>query len=258
MEERSFTIGGEVLVFDFHEWHSNGRGSEDKYYRTATITNIYPEPPIFRMGWEGRTEVYTDDLLLDVVFNHNRRVAQKISASKTRPLNSLPNPSNPQAKQERSVEELVKLANEGRQALYELYDRVGNQVEYYDVKANKWNRYKNEPFKGLKYRLAEKKQFKPYVINNLWNVQVHEGKHESKQIQIGCQTFGYYLILDMLKALVNNGDPSFKSKPPIINNPHYQYTEHVFYASRVGIKYNKYYLRWEDAEVLLKKMEEFK
>ncbi len=157
-----------------------------------------------------------------------------------------------------ATQDLLKQANDGRRAVLELYAKHGDNLEYFNPKNARWSRYSQPPFKGLKYRVVKPK-FEEYVIKSSgWVVKLHEypamegSSVLAKEIQIGCERFGYYGILKVLQALVNRAEPRYVLRPAIVTHSS---QEMVFDATRNGIRYGHHTMRWEAAAQLLKKME---
>lgn len=133
-----------------------------------------------------------------------------------------------------SVEELIETVNLGYEARDKLLD-MKVSLEHFDIRNNKWVDYFLSQNKTVKLRL-KKKTFDPFFVNNTkWEVQLFYDN-----LHIGCRKYDKNEFHEMLKSLIEKNRSNYKS----------------FFATSLGILHSDELLHWEDAKLILQKLNE--
>lgn len=141
---------------------------------------------------------------------------------------------------ESELEELVKKANEGLEACKIINTRYKNQVQERNVdllskKEHPWQDFDDDGY-FVEYRVKPKK-FTPFTVGKGWKVELKPG---STDLTIGCRS---YYVGDVKKAFTKLCRESGSNHG-------------LFHARRDGITENGEKLTWEEAEKILKALEE--
>lgn len=124
-----------------------------------------------------------------------------------------------------NIDELIECANRGQDATKRLYQE-------YDTKVN----FLNSKFE----RLKPQKTFQAYTIESTgWDVSVHVD-----DVHIGCKIFSAKDLASALRALIVEEKP-FVFAPNRID------------ATVRGARYEGHTLPWDDAQLLMKKLEDY-
>jgi hypothetical protein len=164
--------------------------------------------------------------------------------------------------QNSELEELVKKANEGRKAILKLAKKYPNKVQFDRVMdTGILNEERNVFVQHLnKYGdfeiIPEKPKFEPFTTKEGWRVALKH-KYDNDYVAIGCRknigtgnlgTYAYNaaVLKRVFRAIIRK------------NCNHYTDSESTakFEATKNGIRQNKEILNWDDAERILKQLEE--
>lgn len=130
-----------------------------------------------------------------------------------------------------SLEELVKKANDGYEAIYELYQNHWGNVEFKDDTSNWGTWFKDHIIKGRQFRIKQK-PFGPFKVGQNWEVSL-----QGDTIKIGCKQFDARSLFNSLMFL-NAG------KSIIAGN-------YNMYATRQGVKFESHEISWEDSDKII-------
>lgn len=128
-----------------------------------------------------------------------------------------------------SLEELVKKANDGYEALEEL-SKYKDQIEFTSFSGP--NNLYGSMVHICKYKLRIKqKSFEPFKVGQKWEVSL-----QGDRIEIGCKSFNCQQLLDTLDC---------------VNNPNKTNTYYDMRGCRTGIKYAGHEISWEDSDKII-------
>lgn len=138
-----------------------------------------------------------------------------------------------------SLDELIKTANAGLEALETLRQNYADKIEL---------SYRSGQIKpvnindgNLQSVQLKQKSLTPFTTSNGWEVKL-----EGDNLHIGCKKFNAYRIKEVLRSLNDNGE-------------RYEVEKNSFRAAKSGIKFESHVLPWTDAEKILtelKKLEQ--
>ncbi len=146
---------------------------------------------------------------------------------------------------ESEIESLVRKANEGLEAIEKLLERE-NEVELYSEKNERV--LKNifpsgycKEYEHARYRVPPKKTFTPFTVGKGWTVRLSEDR---KTLEIGCRKYDAGYVRREFKALCTTETHGSS------------FHDVRLLASRKGISDRGESITWEEAEKILKALEE--